>query len=64
MGIDLNRYGGKIFGMYKTFHNNKDARGLGLYIIKNQVEAMGGNITVNSEVNKGATFNVYFNEED
>lgn len=64
MGIDLNRYGGKIFGMYKTFHNNKDARGLGLYIIKNQIEAMGGNITVSSEVNKGTTFNVYFNEED
>nr|WP_299488926.1 PAS domain-containing protein [uncultured Allomuricauda sp.] len=63
MGIDLNRYGNKIFGMYKTFHNNKDARGLGLYIIKNQIEAMGGSITVNSEVDKGATFNVYFNEE-
>ncbi|MEX0313040.1 MAG: PAS domain-containing protein [Allomuricauda sp.] len=63
MGIDLNRYGNKIFGMYKTFHNNKDARGLGLYIIKNQIEAMGGNITVSSEVDKGTTFNVYFNEE-
>ncbi|SNZ01953.1 PAS domain-containing protein [Flagellimonas pacifica] len=64
LGIDLDRYGGKIFGMYKTFHNNKDARGLGLYIIKNQIEAMGGNITVSSEVNKGSTFNVYFNEEN
>lgn len=63
LGIDLDRYGGKIFGMYKTFHNNKDARGLGLYIIKNQTEAMGGNITVSSEVGKGTTFNVYFNEE-
>ncbi|MFD2099531.1 PAS domain-containing sensor histidine kinase [Flagellimonas iocasae] len=63
LGIDLERYGGKIFGMYKTFHNNKEARGLGLYIIKNQIEAMGGNITVNSEVDKGTTFNVYFNEE-
>ncbi len=64
LGIDLNRYGNKIFGMYKTFHNNKDARGLGLYIIKNQIEAMGGNITVNSEVGVGTTFNVYFNEEN
>ncbi|WP_226789897.1 PAS domain-containing protein [Flagellimonas hadalis] len=63
MGIDLERYGDKIFGMYKTFHNRKDAKGIGLYIIKNQIEAMGGSITVNSEVDKGATFNVYFNEE-
>jgi len=63
LGIDLNRYGDKIFGMYKTFHNNKDARGLGLYIIKNQIEAMDGSITVSSEVDKGSTFNVYFHEE-
>ena len=63
LGIDMDRYGGKIFGMYKTFHKNKDARGLGLYIVKNQIEAMGGSITVNSEVDKGTTFNVYFNEE-
>ncbi len=64
LGIDLKRYGDKLFGMYKTFHNNKDARGLGLYIIKNQIEAMGGKITVNSVVDKGSTFNVYFNEEN
>lgn len=63
LGIDLERYGDKIFGMYKTFHNKKDAKGLGLYIIRNQIEAMGGSITINSEVDKGATFNVYFNEE-
>tara|TARA_Y100001933_G_C19008933_1_gene567879 strand:+ start:2572 stop:4401 length:1830 start_codon:yes stop_codon:yes gene_type:complete len=63
MGIDLNKYGDKIFGMYKTFHNRKDAKGFGLYLIKNQIEAMGGSITVQSEVDKGTTFNVYFNEE-
>lgn len=63
LGIDLERHGDKIFGMYKTFHNRKDAKGIGLYIIKNQIEAMGGSITVNSEVDKGSTFNVYFNEK-
>ncbi|MEC7263176.1 MAG: PAS domain-containing sensor histidine kinase [Bacteroidota bacterium] len=63
LGIDLERYGDKIFGMYKTFHNNKDAKGFGLYLVRNQIEAMGGRITVNSEVSKGTTFNVYFNEE-
>nr|WP_299345630.1 PAS domain-containing protein [Allomuricauda sp.] len=63
LGIDLSRYGDKIFGMYKTFHKNKDARGLGLYIIKNQIEAMDGRITVESEVQKGSTFKVYFSDK-
>lgn len=63
LGIDLEKYGDKIFGMYKTFHNREDAKGFGLYLIKNQIEAMGGSITVQSEVDKGTTFNVYFNEE-
>ncbi|WP_318309878.1 PAS domain-containing sensor histidine kinase [Flagellimonas crocea] len=63
LGIDLNKYGDKIFGMYKTFHNREDAKGFGLYLVKNQIEAMGGRITVQSEVDKGTTFNVYFNEE-
>ena len=63
LGIDMQRYGNKLFGMYKTFHNHKDARGLGLYIIKNQIEAMGGNIQADSTPGKGSTFKVYFNEE-
>ncbi|MEO2053634.1 MAG: PAS domain-containing sensor histidine kinase [Allomuricauda sp.] len=63
LGIDLERYGDKIFGMYKTFHNNKDAKGFGLYLIRNQIEAMGGHIIVDSKVDAGTTFKVYFNEE-
>lgn len=63
LGIDLKKYGDKIFGMYKTFHNLEDSKGFGLYLVKNQIEAMGGSITVQSEVDKGTTFNVYFNEE-
>lgn len=63
LGIDLKKYGDKIFGMYKTFHNREDSKGFGLYLVKNQIEAMGGSITVQSEVDKGTTFNVYFNEE-
>ncbi len=63
LGINLDKYGDKIFGMYKTFHSRKDAKGFGLYLVRNQIEAMGGSITVQSEVDKGTTFNVYFNEE-
>lgn len=59
MGIDLAKNGDKIFGMYKTFSNNPDARGIGLFITKNQIDAMGGTITVNSEPNVGSTFKIY-----
>lgn len=60
LGIDLDRYGEKIFGMYKTFHRNKDARGIGLFITKNQIESMGGTITVDSKVKVGSRFTVKF----
>lgn len=60
LGIDLKKYGHKLFGMYKTFHHHPDAKGIGLYITKNQVESLGGKITVESKVNEGATFKVYF----
>ena len=46
--------------MNKTFHRNKDARGVGLYITKNQIEAMGGSISVTSKVNTGTTFILNF----
>ncbi|MHA7831702.1 MAG: PAS domain-containing sensor histidine kinase [Flagellimonas sp.] len=58
LGIDLNKYGEKLFGMYKTFHRNKDARGIGLFITKNQIESMGGKISVESKPKEGAIFNV------
>lgn len=60
IGIDLTKHGNKLFGMYKTFHNNEDARGIGLYITKNQIEAMQGKIEVESVVGEGTTFKVFF----
>ncbi len=64
IGIDMERNRRKMFGMYKTFHRNADARGIGLFITKNQVEAMGGSIDVESEVNIGTTFTVNFKYEN
>jgi PAS domain S-box-containing protein len=59
IGIDLVRNIDKVFGMYKTFSTNPDARGIGLFITKNQVDAMGGTITLESEPNVGSTFKIY-----
>lgn len=60
IGIDLNRNGENLFGMYKTFNNNPDAKGIGLFISKNQIDAMGGRIATKSEIDKGTTFTIYF----
>lgn len=60
IGIDLKKNGDKIFGMYKTFSNNPNSRGIGLFITKNQIDAMGGKISVESELNKGSIFKIYF----
>jgi signal transduction histidine kinase len=46
--------------MYKTFNNNPDARGIGLFITKNQIDAMGGKIEVESVLGKGTSFKIFF----
>lgn len=64
IGIDLERNAEKIFGLYQRFHNYPDSKGLGLYLVKSQVETMGGSITVQSEVNKGTTFTLTFKNKN
>lgn len=59
LGMDLDKFGAKLFGMYKTFHHHNDSRGLGLYITKNQVEALGGRIEVESTAGRGSCFRVF-----
>ncbi|WP_281337285.1 PAS domain-containing protein [Flavobacterium eburneipallidum] len=60
IGIDLVRNKDKIFGLYQRFHDYPDSKGLGLYLVKSQVEAMGGSINIESEVDKGTTFTLIF----
>ena len=61
LGINLVKYGHHMFKMRKTFHDHPESQGLGLFLVKNQVESMGGEITLQSEENKGATFIINFN---
>ncbi|HEY0654289.1 MAG TPA: PAS domain S-box protein [Chryseosolibacter sp.] len=59
-GIDLEKFGDKLFGLHKTFHVHEHARGVGLFLVKTQIESMGGSIAANSEVDKGTTFTIRF----
>ncbi len=56
MGIDLNKYGSKMFKLNQVFHKGYDSKGVGLYITKTQIESFGGKIEVHSELNEGCEF--------
>lgn len=58
MGMDMKKVGHKVFGLYKTFHRNRDSKGMGLYLTKMQVESLGGQISVESAPDRGTTFTV------
>lgn len=61
-GIDMERFGSKLFGLHQTFHDHKEAKGVGLFLTKTQIETLGGSITAESEVGKGTTFVIRFNQ--
>lgn len=60
LGIDLEKFGHQMFKLNKIFHKGYDSKGLGLFLIKNQIEALGGEISVESAPGKGSTFKVVF----
>jgi PAS domain S-box-containing protein len=60
LGIDLKSKGDKIFGLYNRFHSHVEGKGMGLFMVKTQVEAMGGKISVASQLNKGTEFTIEF----
>jgi PAS domain S-box-containing protein len=57
-GIDLKRNKEMLFGLYQRFDQTVEGRGLGLYMVKTQVEALYGTIQVDSELDRGTSFTI------
>ncbi len=59
VGIDMTSQGNKLFGLYKRFHPTlAEGKGMGLFMVKTQVESLGGEIRARSEVNVGTEFTI------
>ena len=58
MGLDTLRLKDRLFGLYQRFHDHTEGKGLGLFIVKSQVIAMGGSIALESEEDRGTTFTI------
>lgn len=63
IGMDLGNSKDQLFGLYKRYHTHVDGKGMGLFMVKSQVEMLGGKITVESEVGKGTEFCIVFGED-
>ncbi|MFN3840601.1 MAG: sensor histidine kinase [Cyclobacteriaceae bacterium] len=60
LGMDLSTQREDLFKLYKRFHHHVPGKGLGLYLVKSQMEIMGGYVEVESEPDKGALFKLHF----
>lgn len=60
VGVDLSRYGNDIFKLYKRFHRGLSGKGMGLFLVKTQLESLNANIEVSSELGKGTAFKIIF----
>lgn len=60
LGIDMKSVGHLIFKLNEQFHGHTESKGIGLYLVHNQITSLGGTISVDSTVNKGTTFTITF----
>ncbi|MBL7870359.1 MAG: HAMP domain-containing histidine kinase [Cyclobacteriaceae bacterium] len=58
LGFNIENQRENLFKLYRRFHTHVDGKGLGLYLVKTQVDTLGGKIDVESEVNHGTTFTI------
>jgi signal transduction histidine kinase len=59
IGLDLSKLKDKLFSLYQRFHDHVEGKGLGLFLVKTQVEALNGTIEIDSKVNEGTSFKIH-----
>lgn len=60
IGFDSELQKEKTFQLYQRFHTHKEGKGLGLFLIKSQLNALGGSIEVQSRPGAGTIFTIKF----
>jgi signal transduction histidine kinase len=63
LGIDMTLFGKKIFTLYSRFHTHVEGKGIGLYLVKAHVTALGGKVEVASEPGRGSTFSIFLRKD-
>jgi two-component system CheB/CheR fusion protein len=59
IGLDVKRYGKKLFKPFERLTKQAEGQGLGLHLVKTMLERNGGSIKVEGETNKGLHFKLY-----
>lgn len=62
LGFDMEKVKHKVFGLQQTFHNHAESKGVGLFLIYNHINSLGGHIEVESKVNEGVKFVLTFKD--
>lgn len=62
LGLDVELYKERLFRLYQRFHDHAEGKGLGLFLVKSQMEALNGSIDLESKVGTGTTFILKFKQ--
>lgn len=57
-GMDLEEIGDRLFDLRSRFHQDVEGTGMGLYLVKRQLDHLNGKIEVESRPNEGTAFTI------